>query len=132
MHDLFPSGNGRPRGAGSASRAGGTLSALLVDPSAVASVPVQQLPALLTEVASAQSRLAAVEGALAARLLAGDAPRAEPERLLAADEAAERLGVTKDWLRRRRSLPFVVKLSEGVVRYSAAGITRYIAARCRP
>ena len=88
---------------------------------------MQQLPALLTELASAQSRLAAVEGAVAARLLATGATRAEPERLLTADEAAQRLGVTKDWLRRRSALPFVVKLSEGVVRYSATGIARYIA-----
>jgi predicted DNA-binding transcriptional regulator AlpA len=104
------------------------LAVLLADPSRVASVPVQQLPALLTEMASAQSRLAAVEGAVAARLLDAGTPRAEPDRLLTTDEAAARLGVTKDWLRRRRTLPFVVKLSEGVVRYSIAGIDAFLAA----
>jgi hypothetical protein len=103
------------------------LAMLLADPSRVASVPLQQLPALLTEVASAQSRLAAVEGALAARLLAAGAPQAQPDRLLTIDEATERLRVTKDWLRRRSTLPFVVRLSDGVVRYSAAGIVRFIA-----
>jgi predicted DNA-binding transcriptional regulator AlpA len=52
------------------------------------------------------------------------------DRLLTVDEAALKLAVTKDWLRRRSDdLPFVVKLSEGVVRYSAKGIEQYIAAR---
>jgi hypothetical protein len=125
--DPFPAGNGGPHVAGSESRAANTLAALLADPSRVAHVPVHQLPALLTELASAQSRLAAVEGAVAARLLAAGAPQAEPDRLLTADQAAERLAVIKDWLRRRNTLPFVVKVSDGVVRYSTAGIARFIA-----
>jgi hypothetical protein len=65
---------------------------------------------------------------LAARL-AVVAPAApdEPDRLLTLDEAAERLAVTKDWLRRRGTLPFVVKLSDGVVRYSSRALDRFIA-----
>lgn len=57
---------------------------------------------------------------------------AEADHLLTIDEAAARLGVTRDWLRRRPRLPFVVKLSEGVVRYSARGIARFIAHHCPP
>ncbi len=53
------------------------------------------------------------------------------DRLLDVDETAERLGVTRNWLRRRPDLPFVVKLSEGVVRYSSRGIDAYIAVRAR-
>lgn len=54
----------------------------------------------------------------------------KPEELLTAEEAAERLGVTPDWLyRRAKSLPFVRKLSRKVTRYSAAGIAAYLAAR---
>ncbi len=49
------------------------------------------------------------------------------DRLLKVDEAAERLGVTEDWLRRRPDLPFVLKLSDGVVRYSSRAIDQYIA-----
>jgi predicted DNA-binding transcriptional regulator AlpA len=60
------------------------------------------------------------------------AAAAEADRLLTIDEASERLGVTRDWVRRRSRLPFVVKLSEGVVRYSASGIACFIAQHCPP
>jgi predicted DNA-binding transcriptional regulator AlpA len=62
-------------------------------------------------------------------------PSAQPpveDRLLKIADAADRLGVTRDWLRRRTDeLPFVVKLSEGVVRYSSKGMDRWIARRTR-
>ena len=60
----------------------------------------------------------------------GVAPRAaaDADRLLTIDAAAGLLGVTRDWLRRRGHLPFVVKVSAGCVRYSAAGIRVFIAA----
>jgi hypothetical protein len=127
MPNPFPRSNGTPWAADAELSATDDLGVLLTDPGRVARVPVHQLPALLTQLASVQTRLAAVEGAVAARLLDAGTPEAQPDRLLTADEAAARLGVTKDWLRRRSTLPFVVKLSEGVVRYSAAGIARYIA-----
>jgi hypothetical protein len=119
--------NGNPLAADAELQATDDLGVILTDPSRVARVPVHQLPALLTQLASLQTRIAAVEGAVAARLLVAHAPQAEPDRLLTADEAADRLEVTKDWLRRRGTLPFVVKLSEGVVRYSTAGIEAFIA-----
>jgi len=127
MPTPLPCSSGAPRAADAELLTTDDLGVLLTDPSQVALVPVHQLPALLTQVASVQTRLAAVQGAVAARLLAARTRQAEPDRLLTADEAAARLGVTKDWLRRRTTLPFVVKLSEGVVRYSAAGIARFIA-----
>jgi len=107
------------------------LGVLLAEPSRVALVPVHHLPALLTRLAAVQARLAAIGGVVAARLLTAGPSQAGPDRLLTAAEAAQRLGVTKDWLRRRVTLPFVVKLSEGTVRYSSAGIDAFIAARCR-
>ena len=59
------------------------------------------------------SQLSALQGAMAARLIAADRDEAASaeETLLTVDKAAERLGVSKDWLfRRSRTLPFVVRL----------------------
>ncbi len=50
------------------------LAALLADPARVADVPANQVPPLLTTIASEQARLAAVQGALAARLAAPPMP----------------------------------------------------------
>src|SRR5262249_19623610 len=95
--------------------------ALLADPERVVDVPPDAVPALLVQ-------LAALQIGLAARLAVVSAVTPdEPDRLLTIDEAAERLAVTKDWLRRRSSLPFVVKLSDGVVRYSSRALDRFIA-----
>jgi hypothetical protein len=68
-------------------------------------------------------RVAALQAAFTA------APTAvEPDdHLLDVDTAAARLAVSRDWLRRRSTLPFVVKLSDGVVRYSSRGLAAYIA-----
>jgi hypothetical protein len=100
----------------------------LPDADAVAALPRDQLLAVLL-------RLAALQTAVGARLAAGDRHRQHDgdgrDHLLGIEDAAKRLAVTPDWLRRRGHLPFVVKLSDGVVRYSAAGITRFIAAQCQ-
>jgi predicted DNA-binding transcriptional regulator AlpA len=105
------------------------LAALLEHPARAAEVAPEQVPALLAALASEQARLAALEAGLAARLLTATNGHGGEDRLLKIDEAAERLGVTEDWLRRRPALPFVVKLSDGVVRYSSRGIDHYIATR---
>src|SRR5207253_3187590 len=95
-------------------------------------VPVAELPALLDAVTQQAARLDVLKAVLAARLAGCNGNgHGEPDRLLSVDESAERLGVTRDWLRRRPDLPFVAKLSEGVVRYSARGIDRWIATRAR-
>src|SRR5262245_2172349 len=45
------------------------------------------------------------------------------DTLLTVEEAAKKLSVTEDWLyRRTKTLPFVVKIENKHVRYSAAGI----------
>jgi excisionase family DNA binding protein len=97
------------------------LAALVEDPARVATVPPGRIPALL-------SQLSALQGAMAARLISAD--RGEPvssaDTLLTVDQAAERLGVSTDWLfRRSRTLPFVVRLGRHL-RFSNRGIDRYL------
>ncbi len=64
------------------------------------------------------------------RLYADGAPRQpEEDRLLDVEEAAQRLAVSTDTLyRRARELPFTVRIG-GNVRFSAQGISRFIATR---
>ena len=97
------------------------LAALLADPARVADLPPEHVPEVLASLEALRARLWA-------RLTHSPAPPAEPDRLLTVDEAAARLGVTRDWLRRRPALPFVVKLSDGVVRYSTRGLERFLRA----
>jgi excisionase family DNA binding protein len=67
---------------------------------------------------------------LSARLLAEGTPRTtEEDRLLTVEEAAERLAVSTDTLyRKAREMPFTVRIG-GNVRFSAQGISRFIATR---
>ena len=98
------------------------LAAALADPAQVADLPAEALPALLAQ-------LAAVQTAMAARLavVVPATTNGAHDRLLSIEEASERLAVSRDWLRRRPHLPFVLKLSDGVVRYSSLGIDRFLA-----
>jgi len=90
------------------------------------------VPALTRdEISALLVRLAAIHGSLAAALASVGGPTvpAREDRLLDAAEAAVKLGVKPAWLyRRSRELPFVVRL-DGKVRFSTAGIERYIATR---
>jgi hypothetical protein len=85
-----------------------------------AAAPVYELPGLIAELAALQARAAM-------RLRSDPPPAAEDEPLLTIDEAAARLAVSKDWLRRRPELPFVVKLSDGAVRCSSRRLAAYVA-----
>lgn len=85
-----------------------------------------ELVALLCKAGAAQARLCA---ALAETIVIDGGVRAD--RLLDVDEASVLLGVDKQWLyRRSRSLPFVVRL-DGRVRFSQAGIQKFISRRTR-
>jgi len=93
-------------------------------------VTLAEIPALL-------AHLAGVQVVLLARLVsAGNgngavvkAP-AEPDKLLTAEEAAPILGVTPRWLyRHARQLPFARRLSRKALRFSDAGLRRYMASR---
>ena len=92
---------------------------------AVDALPDDQLPAVLAYLAAVQARLAA---RLAARGPV-EAPRASPDELLDAAQAAILIGVTKDWLYRRKTLPFRIEVSPKQTRYSRRGIERWLAAR---
>lgn len=111
-----------------------SLSALLENPERVSIVPTHIIPQLIAELAARQATLCAVQGLLTSRLLAGEAaaaPRNESgERLLTADEVAHALGVTKRWVQRRaRRLPFARRLSDHAIRYSEAGLRRWMTNR---
>lgn len=100
------------------------LAALVEDPARVATVPPGRIPALL-------SQLSALQGAMAARLISADRdePMSVEDTLLTVDQAAERLGVSTDWLfRRSRTLPFVVRLGRHLW-FSNRGIDRYLRSR---
>ena len=88
----------------------------------VAVVPTERIPALL-------SQLSALQSVMAARLVSAtdlDESATTQDTLLTVAQAAERLGVSKDWLfRRSRTLPFVVRLGRHL-RFSNRGIDRYL------
>ena len=91
---------------------------------ALAATPREGLPPLL----------ASLEGLKATTLLRLSVPPVpEPgdrhEQLVDAPEAARRLAVTEDWIRRHTDdLPFTVRLGRKV-RFSVAGLDRYIRLR---
>ncbi len=112
-------------------------------PIAAERAPLSRVSALLGEVESAGQELAPeqlaealgmlarLEALLSIRLngSAGSAVSAEPDRLLTADEAAQRLALSPDTVYRKASrLPFTVRLGHQV-RFSAAGIERFIRSR---
>jgi predicted DNA-binding transcriptional regulator AlpA len=105
-----------------------TLDELLTDPARVRDLGPEEIPALLVG-------LAALQGALAARLTALAASRnGQPEpgadELLTAKEAGRRLGLSADYLYRHAGqLPFTVRPARGAVRFSARGIEDWIRRR---
>ena len=109
------------------------LLALLEMPERVSEVPLEQIPALVAEVASEQAALSAIQGALTVRLLVTPGAHdsgTDGDRLLTAEEVAHVLGVTKRWVQRRaRRLPFARHISVRSVRYSEAGLKRWMMAR---
>jgi len=77
-----------------------------------------------------------MQSVLTARLLVVPAEHAlgdAADRLLTAEEVAGVLGVTKRWVQRRaRRLPFSRRISVRSVRYSEAGLKRWMANRHVP
>ena len=102
------------------------LEALSALEAALAEVSPQEVPALL-------GGLERVRAALWARMMSASSDgygraHAAEDRLLTVEEAAGKLGVSPDWLYRRR-LPFTVRLGPRQLRFSAQGIERYIRQR---
>lgn len=80
----------------------------------------------LETVPAAMAHVAAVQSALAARLLNAENKSDLNDELLDVEEAAEKLGVSKDWLYTRSdTLPFVVRLGRKL-KFSVRGIEKYI------
>jgi predicted DNA-binding transcriptional regulator AlpA len=127
---------GRPSANASRRAVGGTTSpvaSLIANPSTASEIPTHQIPALVAELASEQATLSALQGVLTARLLASqdNAETTESaDRLLTAEQVAMIVGVTKRWVERRaRRLPFARRLSAHAVRYSEAGLRRWMSNR---
>jgi excisionase family DNA binding protein len=107
-----------------------TLAVLAADPERVADVEPAAIPALIGEAE-------ALRAALWARLHVGTvqvapapthAANGGPDRLLKAQEAADRLGVDKRWVYRQAKagrLPFARKLSGGTLRFSERGLEKW-------
>ena len=104
------------------------LGDLIADPRKASVIPPEAVPEMRGE-------LARLDSLLLARLLSAndnsDADGAgDGDRLLNAKEAAAKLGVSQDYLYRYSSkLPFTVRLGGRQVRFSEAGIDRYIRQR---
>lgn len=103
--------------------------ALFTDPDYVAKVRVERIPSLLCWLGALQSALAArLVGASPQLSSAGQEPHGD--QLLDVDEAAKRLATSADWLYRHATkLPFTVRLGPRQLRFSAAGIGRWIQRR---
>ena len=102
-----------------------TLGALLADPSKVSALPLEAIPAMRGE-------LAKLDTVLLSRLLGAGSngnPSTPAGRNLGVKEAAQRIGVSQDWLYRKAGeLPFTVRIGRRVL-FSEAGIEKYIRQR---
>jgi len=76
------------------------------------------------------AQLAALQTALAARLITGSSPGQEQEDLLTPGKAAALLTVSVDWMYRHAAgLPFTRRLSRKALRFSRAGLLKWRAGR---
>lgn len=89
------------------------------------SFSADQLARLLAEVSALQSALLA--RLLTVRDFDDRTTSKDDDHLLTIEEAAQRLGTSKDWLYRHwRQLPFTVKLGHRQLRFSSKGIEKYL------
>jgi excisionase family DNA binding protein len=106
------------------------LAALAADPGRVADVEPAALPFLIGEAEALRAALWARLTAGPAHVAPAPAPDANggPDRLLKAQEAADRLGVDRRWVYRQAKagkLPFARKLSGGTLRFSERGLEKW-------
>jgi hypothetical protein len=90
-------------------------------------IPVDQIPAVLAQ-------LAAFQTTLAARLMVPALPQAKaendkPDRMLTVDEAAVLLRRSRQWIYRHSHLPFVKRISRKSLLCSETGVKRWLATR---
>jgi excisionase family DNA binding protein len=106
---------------------------LLNDPTRCADLPLETVPVVLMQIASGLTRLTALQDALAARM--AQAPGAArnrghqgADRLLSVREAAERLGMSPDWVyRHAKQLPFTRRVGRRALRIDPDGLVRWLA-----
>jgi len=86
-----------------------------------------------TDATALLARLAVVQSVLTTRLLTivvdgqEQATGQEPDHLLTVEQAAEKLGVSEDWIYRHADqLPFTIRVGDRHLRFSAQGLDRYI------
>ena len=106
-----------------------TLDELAADPSRAFGLSSTEIAALLARCAAEAAKLFAVQNALAAALATcNETPAADS--LLTVEQAAERLAMKPDYLYRNSDgFPFTVRLTPGQLRFSAAGLERFIRER---
>jgi hypothetical protein len=93
------------------------------------SIALEDVPTAVSILAETQARLLARLGVRERAAESEMHPAGKPDRLLAVDAAAERLGVTPRWLYSHSGeLPFTHRLSRKALRFSEAGIERFLAA----
>jgi predicted DNA-binding transcriptional regulator AlpA len=103
------------------------LRTLLSDPSQLSEMSPAEAAALLVELAGLQSALAA---RLSGSPAAGTATvsRSDADRLLTAEEVAARLQRSVGWVyRQAKHWPFTRRLTRRTVRFSEAGLQRFLA-----
>jgi excisionase family DNA binding protein len=105
------------------------LATLAADPSRVAAVERDEIPALIGEAEALRAALwARLQQAPVTEIQPRPAPG--PDELLTAVEAAERLGVSRQWVYRHQdTLPFMRRLGAGTLRFSARGLERWMESR---
>jgi len=107
------------------------LRSFLADPNQTGTIPADEAAALMASLAAAQVALASRIEAAAVTVRATPSPQT-PDRLLTPSEAADRLGVTVRWLYRHApQLPFTRRLSRKMLRFSEAGLSRYLGGKQR-
>jgi predicted DNA-binding transcriptional regulator AlpA len=102
-----------------------TLADLLSDPERISALPKDVIAEL-------RGQIAKLDALLLSRLLAAGEAQTGPDadRLLTAAQAAQKLGAAEDWLyRHANTLPFAVRVGKKHLRFSAAGMERYIRQR---
>ena len=100
---------------------------LLADSSRLAALTPEQERSLVASVRAVVGEEQPPRPALA---LVSTAPAWSEDDLLTIDEAAARLRVSPRWLyRHAKTLPFSRKLSRKVLRFSRAGLARWLATR---
>ena len=103
------------------------LATLAADPERIGSVPPESLPTLIGEAESLRALLwARLQAPAPATPEPSNGKAGEPDQLLTAQEAADRLGVNRRWIYRNKdTLPFTRKLSEGTLRFSSRGLEKW-------